>query len=623
MSFAGLSQFIRELERKNEIIRISAFVDPELEITEITDRITKARGRALLFTNTGTEFPLLINAYGSDTRMAMALSRSNLDEAATELLELLTHATTHTKSLAGKLASLPSLLRLAAIMPSRSRFKGACQEYVSYKPDLSLLPVLKCWPRDGGRFITLPVVHTVNPVNNQPNAGMYRMQIINSNTTAMHWQMHKTGARHFEEWKKTGKRMPVTVTLGGDPVYAYAATAPLPENIDEYILAGFLRNKGVKLVKCLTNDLYVPEDSDFVIEGYVDPAEKPFWEGPFGDHTGFYSLADWYPLFHVTCISHRKEAVYPATVVGVPPQEDAWLARATEKLFLAPVKMALQPEVTDFHMPDAGIAHNLLIVSINKTYPGQARKVIAALSGAGQMMFTKYIIAVDSNIDIRDYRNLISAVLKHTEFPSDLIFSSGPLDVLDHSSDTFAFGGKLGIDATLKLEGERSIAKTSPDAKADSVLIADDLPEWLTPMSHFESKIIIAGLEQSATDDRVSRAGAILHRKYSDSGCRIIAVVDPGTDHCDPAMAAWQILGNSDPRRDIKILPGGVLYVDGTIKGLRQGGFPRRWPNVVCSDIQTINAIDVKWDSLGLGSLIQSPSLRIRRLLHGEGEEII
>ena len=250
------------------------------------------------------------------------------------------------------------------------------------------------------------MVHTSHPETGSTNVGMYRMQILDKNTTAMHWQRHKTGANHFEAWKTTGKKMPVSVALGGDPVYTYAATAPLPENINEYILAGFLRKKKVKMVRCITNDLFVPEDADIILEGFVDPAEDLVWEGPFGDHTGFYSLADWYPKFHITCITHSNKAVYPATIVGIPPQEDAWIARATERLFLSPVRMTLQPEIEDFHMPDAGIAHNLVIVKIKKSYPGQGMKVINSLSGAGQMMFTKYMIVVSGNIDIRNYKEL-------------------------------------------------------------------------------------------------------------------------------------------------------------------------------------------------------------------------
>ena len=296
----------------------------------------------------------------------------------------------------------------------------------------------------------------IHPETGKTNAGMYRMQILDKNTTAMHWQRHKTGANHFEAWRKKGEIMPVSVSLGGDPVYAYSATAPLPEGIDEYILAGFLRKKRVKMVKCITNDLYVPSDADIILEGYVDPAEDPVWEGPFGDHTGFYSLADWYPKFHITCITHSKKAVYPATIVGVPPHEDAWLAKATEKIFLSPVKMALQPEIEDFHMPDAGVAHNLVIIKIRKSYPGQGMKVISSLSGAGQMMFSKYLVVVSGDIDIRNYRELVSHVFENTDLKRDLLFSHGPLDVLDHSSDAFSFGGKLGVDATIKHHEENT-----------------------------------------------------------------------------------------------------------------------------------------------------------------------
>ena len=404
-----------------------------------------------MFENTGTDFPVLINAFGSDKRMAMAIGRENLDDVGKEIENYLNNISDNRGNYLQKAVSTCHLLYdWQVILPSRSRGRGICQQVIHRDPDLGILPVLKCWPYDGGRFITLPMVHTVHPETGKTNVGMYRMQILDKNTTAMHWQRHKTGANHFEAWKKTGERMPVSVALGGDPVYAYSATAPLPENIDEYILAGFLRKKKVKMVKCITNDLYVPSDADIVLEGYVDPAEDLVWEGPFGDHTGFYSLADWYPKFHITCITHSKKAVYPATIVGIPPHEDAWLAKATEKIFLSPVKMALQPEIEDFHMPDAGVAHNLVIVKIRKSYPGQGMKVISSLFGAGQMMFTKYLVVVSGNIDIRNYRELVSHVFENTDLKRDLLFSHGPLDVLDHSSDAFSFGGKLGVDATIK-----------------------------------------------------------------------------------------------------------------------------------------------------------------------------
>ncbi len=430
------------LERNGELHRIKVFADPVLEITEITDRITKSAGKALLFENTGTGFPVLINAFGSDRRMAMALGLSNISDAAGDIEKAFSMFTDTPSGLWARIKSLPGLLKIAGYLPSRTSLKGECQQVIHEKPDLSILPVLKCWPHDGGRFITLPIVHTYHPETGKPNAGMYRMQVLGTDTTGMHWQRHKTGANHFEAWKRAGKRMPVSVSLGGDPVYTYCATAPLPENISEFILAGFIRKKKVKLAKCITNDIYVPSDADIVIEGYVDPSEEFIMEGPFGDHTGFYSLADLYPVFHVTCITHSKNAVYPATVVGVPPHEDAWLAKATEKIFLSPVRLAIQPEILDFHMPEAGVAHNFVIVRINKTYPGQGLKVISSLLGAGQMMFTKYLVVVSGMIDIRNYRELAAAIFSNTVFETDIIFTRGPLDVLDHSSDTFSFGGR-------------------------------------------------------------------------------------------------------------------------------------------------------------------------------------
>jgi 4-hydroxy-3-polyprenylbenzoate decarboxylase len=406
MAYRGLELFIRDLEDKEELSKVTAFADPILEITEITDRVTKTgSGKALLFTNNGTSFPVLINAFGSDRRLGMAIGRPVPENAAREL-ESLFDLMSSPGGFLKKISSLPEFIRIAGILPSRSTRRGLCQEVVHHNPDLGILPILKCWPYDGGRFITLPMVHTVHPATGKTNVGMYRMQVLDRNTTAMHWQRHKTGANHFEAWKKAGRIMPVSVALGGDPVYTYASTAPLPENIDEYILAGFLRKKKVKLVKCITNDLYVPFDADIVIEGYVDPSEDPVFEGPFGDHTGFYSLADWYPGFHVTCITHSRKAVYPATIVGIPPQEDSWLARATERIFLAPVRMALAPEVADFHMPDAGTAHNLVVVKIGKNYPGQGMKVINSLFGAGQMMFSKYIVVVSGDVNIRNYPSL-------------------------------------------------------------------------------------------------------------------------------------------------------------------------------------------------------------------------
>jgi len=625
-----LTGFITELERKNELLRIKQFINPVLEITEITDRVAKSGGKALLFENTGTDFPVLINAFGSDLRMSMAIGRNNLDEAGPELENLFNKVTYSKETLFQKFSTLPALFKLAGLLPSRIKRKGICQEQIHMMPDLGILPVLKCWPYDGGRFITLPMVHTRHPETGSTNVGMYRMQILDKNTTAMHWQRHKTGASHFEAWRRTGEKMPVSVALGGDPVYTYAATAPLPENINEYILAGFLRRKKINMVKCITNDLFVPEDADIILEGFVDPSEEMVWEGPFGDHTGFYSLADWYPKFHVTCITHSDKAIYPATIVGIPPQEDALIAKTTEKLFLPPVRMALQPEIEDFHMPDAGIAHNLVIVKIKKSYPGQGMKVISSLSGAGQMMFTKYMIVVSGEIDIRNYKELLFHVFANVDFSRDLLFSNGPLDVLDHSSDNFSFGGKAGIDATIKLIEEKSgESKTINSESLDISRINSDFLQSNIinnyNLSLFSAKIPVVIISVNLSEDAniIERVKNLFMKNDSEGIFRLILVVDHTVDVTDLFMVAWQILGNTDPKRDHEFISSLSVLLDGTIKAYRKGGFPRKWPNVISSANETISTIDQKWESLGIGAFIESPSTRYIRLCRRGTDEIL
>jgi 4-hydroxy-3-polyprenylbenzoate decarboxylase len=328
MAYKNLQQFIDVLERENELIRIKEYVDPRLEMAEITDRISKTSGggKALLFENTGYDFPVLMNAYGSNRRMCLALGVNQLDDVAKEIESLFQLLSSPKESIIDKLKLLPKLNQFAGWMPKIIKGRGECQQIIMENPDITKLPVITCWPQDGGPFVTLPIIHTKDPVTSTRNVGMYRMQVFSPVLTGMHWHKHKVSARHFNEYKKLGKKMPVAVALGGDPVYAYSATAPLPENVDEYMLAGFLRKKKVELVSCITQpEVQVPADADFVIEGYVDPEDDLIWEGPFGDHTGYYSLPDWYPRFHITCITHRKNGVYPSTIVGIPPQEDAWL----------------------------------------------------------------------------------------------------------------------------------------------------------------------------------------------------------------------------------------------------------------------------------------------------------
>ncbi|MBN1821012.1 MAG: menaquinone biosynthesis decarboxylase, partial [Prolixibacteraceae bacterium] len=591
------------------------------------DRISKSEngGKALLFENTGTGFPLLINSMGSEKRIAMALSRSYLSEIEKEIEAIFKMISGPKDSLWDKLKMLPKLKEFSSWMPKKVSGKGKCQEIILNEPDLGIFPVLKCWPADGGRFITLPGVHTVDPETGTPNLGMYRMQIFEKNVTGMHWHKHKTGANHFEKYKKSGKKMPVSVALGGDPVYTYAATAPMPENMDEYMLAGFLRKKQVRLVKCLTNDLYVPEDADIIIEGYVDPKEDLLWEGPFGDHTGFYSLADYYPAFHVTCITHRKDAVYPATIVGIPPMEDAWIGKATERIFLTPIRMTMIPELKDMDLPFAGVAHNLSIVKIEKSFAGQAIKVMNSLWGAGQMMFNKILIVVDNDVDIHNYSELAKIIFKRFNPENSLHFSKGPLDILDHSSTNFAFGSKLGVDATVQYKEENSGLIKPEDKNTFNNNAIEKIPEILE-FNDLKEKFDIPVCIFSVQKNNKFRKQELINKLAKEpvlTFFKLMVFVDSGVDINDIFSIVWMATGNIEPQRDISVLRfsegSSTLLVDATVKTGGNDNFKRDWPNVVVSDKHTIEKTDKKWNSLGLGEFIPSPSLKYLPLVKNKG----
>ncbi|HEY3268239.1 MAG TPA: menaquinone biosynthesis decarboxylase [Armatimonadota bacterium] len=463
--YASLNDFILALERRGELRRISYPADPNLEITEIADRVMKAHGPALLFERPkGYRFPLLINAFGSERRMAMALGAERLDDLAAEIGELTTPEVPH--SLGEKVAFGIKYGRIALYVPRPAKGGGTppCQEVVMDPPRLSELPALTCWPQDGGPFITLPLVFTHDPNTGKRNVGMYRMQVYDDVTTGMHWQLHKVGQEHMDA--SGSKPIEVAVCLGGDPAYTYSATAPLPKEIDEMLFAGFLRKKAVELVKCRTIDVTVPRDVDFVIEGYVDPAERRM-EGPFGDHTGFYTLAEPFPVFHVTAITHRKDAVYPCTIVGPPPMEDAWLGKATERLFLPLLKTQV-PEIVDMNLPPEAAFHNLAIVSIRKRYPGHARKVMHALWGLGQMMFTKIIIVVDADVNVQNAAEVVWLATGNIDPSRDVEIVMGPTDQLDHASVHPCYGGHMGIDATTKWPAEGFSREWPPIIKMDA-----------------------------------------------------------------------------------------------------------------------------------------------------------
>jgi 4-hydroxy-3-polyprenylbenzoate decarboxylase len=512
MAFDSFRDWVNQLDKAGELIRISQPAATELEITELADREMKkpGGGKALLIekpTVNGavSPFPVAINTMGSHKRMAMSLGANSVDEVAAELGALMKAkpptSLRETMKLLGQAMDLrhakpklvkdgpckevihrfeksresrveswpkaPDILGSAGVSPAVSgvlagntssdeQVVGATPtttRETRVLPTLLNLPIQKCWPLDGGRFITLPCVVTKDPDTGERNVGMYRIQIYDDKTTGMHWQLQKVGARHGRRYYETGTRMPVAIFLGGDPVFTFAATAPLPDGLDEFLLAGYLRKKSVELVKCETNDLEVPANADFVIEGYVDPRELLRDEGPFGDHTGYYTLPEPYPVFHVTAITHRKDAVYPATIVGMPPMEDFYIGGASVKLFLPIFKMNF-PEIVDIALPAEGVFHNLVFVSIRKSYPMQAYKIMHGLWGMGQMMFTKYIVVVDDDVDVHNTSEVLFRLCANTDPQRDSIFTKGPADVLDHATSEIAIGTKLGIDATRKLAGE-------------------------------------------------------------------------------------------------------------------------------------------------------------------------
>jgi len=450
MAYKDLGDFIRILRKRGLLKAIKTEADPVLEIAEINDRVVKAGGPALLFENpVGSSIPCVVNLFGSYERMKLALEVDSLDDVGEGMLEFLEPEIP--TNIMEKLKSLPKLKRLADLLPSYVK-SGPCKEVILREPDLDLLPILKTWPGDGGKFITLPLVFTKHPETGVRNCGMYRMQVFDRKTTGMHWHMHKDGASHFRRAEELGQKLPVAVVIGSDPAVMYSASAPLPPDIDEMLLAGFLRKSPVELVKCETVDLEVPANAEIVLEGYVEPGKRRV-EGPFGDHTGYYSLADDFPVFHLTCMTMRKDAVYPATIVGKPPMEDCFMAKATERIFLPLMKKTV-PEIVDINLPLEGVFHNMVFVSIDKRYPGQARKVMYALWGMGQMSFVKMIVVVDKWVNVQDISEVLWRLGNNVDARRDVVILDGPMDVLEHASPIPAYGGKMGIDATKKIPSE-------------------------------------------------------------------------------------------------------------------------------------------------------------------------
>ncbi|MBN1511458.1 MAG: menaquinone biosynthesis decarboxylase [Phycisphaerae bacterium] len=469
MPYPDLQSFVAELERRGQLCRVRAEVDPVLEITEIADRVSKSAaagnarppatdpvhggrgGCGLLFERVkGSGIPLAINLYGSYERMRMALGCESFDALADRIQALIKPEVPST--LMDKIRKLPDLARLAGYAPKVVR-TGLCQQVV-HTDDANLLdlPIIQCWPEDGGRYITFGGVYTKDPDSGDRNVGMYRVQVFEPKRTAMHWHMHHDGARHHRKYAARGERMPLAIVLGGESVLPYAATCPLPPDVSELLFAGFLNDGGIELVPCRTIPLEVPAHAEIVVEGFVDPKET-LLEGPFGDHTGFYSLADRYPAFQVTAITHRRDPIYPTTIVGKPPQEDYYLGKATERIFL-PLLRVVVPDIVDYSLPMFGAFHNCMFVKIRKEYPMQARKVMSSIWGAGQMMFTKLIIVVDEHVNVHDEQDVLFHVGANWDPRRDTVIVDGPLDILDHAAPFCGTGGKMGIDATRKVPGE-------------------------------------------------------------------------------------------------------------------------------------------------------------------------
>ncbi len=479
MAYRSLREFLDRLEQAGDLVRIREPVDPHLEMAALADRAAKQGGPALLFERpTRRSLPVAMNLFGTRRRTSWALSCEDFESHAEELRALL--RTAPPQGIWEKLRMLPKLGRLASMAPRRVG-KGACQEVVEREPDLSRLPVLTTWPHDGGPFLTLPQVITRDPETGIRNVGLYRLQVLGPRRLAMHWQLHKTATAHWRGYRKRGERMPVAIALGGDPVLTYAASAPLPPGVDEYLMAGFLRGEAVPLVRGATVDLEVPADADVVVEGFVDPAAPLVREGPFGDHTGYYSLADDYPSLEVTAVTLRRDAVYPATVVGPPPMEDYWMGVATERLFLPLLQMVF-PEIVDMAFPPEGVFHNLCLLSIRKDFPGQAKKLMHGLWGSGQMSSTKTLVVFDEDVDVHDFSQCAWRALANVDARRDLVIVEGPVDVLDHSSTAFALGAKVGVDATRKWAEEGGREWPEPCVHPPEVLARmDELYERLVP----------------------------------------------------------------------------------------------------------------------------------------------
>ncbi|MEA3231257.1 MAG: menaquinone biosynthesis decarboxylase [Thermodesulfobacteriota bacterium] len=593
----NLRKFIDVLDEAGELTRVTKEVDPVLEISRLTDRESKKPqgGKALFFTHVrGSGFPVATNLFGSPGRIRMALNVDELDDLGHRVQQYIDlHPPRSFKDILGL---IPLVTDVVKFFPRSFRSKcPPCQEvvYTHGDVDLGRLPVLKCWPKDAGRFITLPLVFTRSLSTGKRNVGMYRMQVFDKNTTGMHWHIHKDGAHYYDEYACAGRRMPVAVAIGADPATVYTATAPLPRGMDEMVLAGFIRRKPVRLAQCLTINLAVPAEAEFILEGYVQPGELRR-EGPFGDHTGYYSLADKYPVFHITALTHRQNPIYQTTLVGRPPMEDCYLAKATERLFL-PMLRTVMPEIRDYYFPWEGVFHNIVVVSIDKAYAGHAQKVISGLWGQGQMSFCKAIVVVDADIDPQDPGQVLRTLIRRLDIRSDLAHTTGILDVLDHSSPSPNFGHKIGIDLTERVTGEppRSEPKSLhcqpfSHLSAESLKTSVDgivaLRELMTEQPNGPNqRIRLIAIAITKSDHRGGQAFAeeILNNGVL-APLDIVILFDASIDLYDESRLLWKLFNNVDPGRDL-FVRNSQMVIDACNKG-PMDGHHRQWPDELTFD---------------------------------------
>ncbi len=600
-TYDGLGDFISRLEAEGELLRIKHPVSPVLEITEIADRFIKKEGRALLFENViGYDAPVLINAYGSKKRMRMSLGVEHLDDIACDIQGLL--ELSPPESIGDRCSLLAKLFSFRKFPPKTVK-SAPSQQVVLTGDDIDIrkIPVLQCWPHDAGRFITFPAVFTKSLSTGRRNVGMYRMQVYDAKTTGMHWHIHKDGAANYHEYRKAGKRMPAAVAIGADPVVTFAATAPMPQGIDELLLAGFIRQKNVELVKCKTIDLEAPAGAEYILEGYVDLSETRA-EGPFGDHTGYYSEQAPYPVFHITAITHRKKPVYFTTIVGKPPMEDCFMAEATSSIFL-PLLRTQHPEIVNMDLPQEGTFHNCCIISIEKRYPYQARKLMSALWGTGQMSFSKMLLIMDEDMDVYNHKQIVRHLLNNLDPEQDLVLTEGILDVLDHSAMQPLYGAKLGLDITKRVSGEpKRVKLKTTDQKIPSVssLIRGipDITGAAVPFSDTKLKMLLVSIKKTQAHQAAKTAKAIWINDTS-SYIDIIMVLDDCPDLNDLSYVGWKMFNNINPNRDLVFYDNGKITIDVTKKYASEG-YHRQWPKELHMDKKTIDKIDSIWDKLDI-----------------------